>query len=28
MLEKLEISTDDGKTWIPYWENTMKKVSK
>jgi hypothetical protein len=28
IIEKAEISTDGGKTWMPYWEDTMKKVSK
>jgi hypothetical protein len=28
ILEKAEISMDDGKTWIPLWEDTMHKVSK
>jgi hypothetical protein len=27
-VTKGELSTDDGKTWMPYWESTAKKVSK
>jgi hypothetical protein len=28
IIEKAEISVDEGKTWMPYWEDTMKRVSK
>ena len=28
IIEKAEISTDDGRTWMTYWEDTMKKVGK
>jgi hypothetical protein len=28
MTHKTEISTDDGKTWLLYWEDAMKRVSK
>lgn len=28
IVEKAEISTDEGKTWMPLWEDTMKKVGK
>jgi hypothetical protein len=27
-ITKAELSADDGKTWIPYWESTAKKVGK
>ncbi len=26
--QKSELSADDGKTWMPYWEDTLKKVRK
>jgi len=28
ITEKAELSADDGKTWVPYWEDTLKKVGK
>ena len=28
IVEKDEISADDGKTWMPYWEDTMKKTGR
>jgi hypothetical protein len=27
-VTKGELSADDGKTWMPYWESTAKRVSK
>lgn len=27
-VQKSEFSMDDGKTWKPFWEDTMKKTSK